>query len=145
MSDTPTLLNAVAHILRRVQVDPNLAWHMVGTESLRLCMESYAAEKGLEAVEFREKIESSIGAMQKKKKAAVQELQNDIDHLQSELTDTEASAEEAREESEKLSSSLDDLLNYCQLRKESPSIEAIRMALNGKSFAHCLQCLEPVA
>lgn len=141
----PTPLDAVAHILRRVQKDPNLAWHMVGTESLRLCMDSYADDKGLNAEEFRKTIEANIRTMQKKQTSRIQELQKDIDHLQDELTSTEVSAEETQRESDKLWNSLDDLLNYCQLRGESPSIDAIRMAMNGKSLAHCLQCLEPVA
>ncbi len=138
-------IKAIAHVLRRVQQDPDLAWHMVGTESLALCMQAIAEHQQREADEVRSEIESAIVAMQKQKLSRVEEQQNTILQLNNTLAlivnRPEIFADD-EDDDPQCESSLEDLLQYCRLRNERPTIEAVEAAMRGRKLAHCLQQLE---
>ncbi len=151
-------IKAIAHVLRRVQIDPDLAWHMVGTESLALCMQAFAEHKQRDPEEFREEIERAIAAMQQVKKSRVLEQQETINCLRNAINShvCEDSDDDFDDDEEKLLrlemmqqelafSRVGELLDYCRIRNERPTIEAVEAALDRKSLAYCLQQLEYVA
>jgi len=63
MSDLSLAEKAVFHIVRRVQEDPNFAWHMLHTESLFLCMSAIAECQNRSIEEVRSQIEKNAASL----------------------------------------------------------------------------------
>jgi len=89
MSEQSSADRAVIHILRRVQTDASFAWHLMGTESLRLCFEAYAALKGESVDAVRERIESNAATLRDTPEIVllrkrVEELEGEIRELKPE-------------------------------------------------------------
>ncbi len=130
---TPAM-EAINHILRRCQTDPDFAWHMMGTESFRLCCIAAAEATGRDESELRAAVEVNVVKMQKKKKTRIEQLEREIARL-SAMND---SASDSADSVVEPLNSISDLINYCRLRSETPTLDALESALDGKSLALCL-------
>jgi septal ring factor EnvC (AmiA/AmiB activator) len=151
-------IEAIRHILHRVQDDPDFAWHMVGTESLSRCVTAYAVHLGIDPDRMRSDLESNIAAMQTQKKTRIQSLEEQIDSLETQIDSLEETADEAEQSSSDLIhaasrvlsraltqlASVKDLVQYCTFRNAPLSVAAVELALGGHSLGRCLQELESV-
>lgn len=143
--------NAILHMIIRVQEDPDFAWHMMGTESWSRCLTAYAEHTGMDEEKVRQDLEAKIGAMQKKKKTRIAQLEEQIELLEDSEAETEqASADLIRQASKELDRALQelrcvkDLVQYCTFRNAPLSVAAVELALQGKSLGRCLHELESV-
>mgnify|MGYP000432076145 CR=1 FL=1 len=135
-------IDAVNHILRRCQTDPDFAWHMMGTESFSLCCLAAAEYASRDASELRASIEANVATMQKAQKSEIEQLRVELQLLQdaadeNKETVTSIVNENLRSLSEPLHA-IRDLVNFCRLRGEPPTLEALEAAIEGKSLALCL-------
>lgn len=135
-------MDAINHILRRCQTDPDFAWHMMGTESFALCCEAHAQYLGRDVFEVRGKIEANVAAMQKNRKCRIEQLEAELQLLKdaasrNTATVTDDRNKDLRSLAEPLNA-IRDLIGYCRLRSETPTLDALEAAMEGKSLALCL-------
>jgi hypothetical protein len=159
-SSTEMAVNAISHILRRVQLDSDFAWHMLGTEALSLCLDAYAVMKGKDRDDLKAKIIAAAQQQLQKTMPRIKELEVMRDALIAQVQLLQETVDDAHDldsmdddddEIEKESgrpyrfyspAGMPDLLQYCRLRNERPTVEAIEAALNGFGLGECLRHME---
>ena len=136
-SNPTTPIDAIAHILKRVQTDSDFAWCMLGTEGLRLCVNSFAQHYSRNASELSKEIMRVGTKAIKDRPPQVKALEAAMDSLQDEL---DAADEDYASSvgNDYCAHELEDLLHYCRMRGERPTVEAIEAAIAGKNLAGCL-------
>jgi hypothetical protein len=165
MSESHAIV-AVRHILRRVTTDTDFAWHMLMTESLRLCCIAECESRKLELEEFCLKMDNAaqdcmikrmpriteLEAMRDALMAQVATLKEERDDAIDELNDADDGNDDQEDDETEDAvlddmigiSGLEDLLNYCRLRNERPTVEAVEAAMRGEGIARCLSLMESV-
>lgn len=78
-------VQAAFHIVRRVQDDPDFAWKMIGTESLRLCMLAVAEERGEMLETVRKVIETNARSSIETRGVELLRLREQVEELKSRL------------------------------------------------------------
>lgn len=81
----------------------------------------------------------------KRKKQKIEELMKiEIGQLRQSLNESDDLARDFRADAEvnqEIIHAIQEILHYCRLRNELPTIEAIELAIEGKSFVGCLVAL----
>jgi len=157
---TDKAIKACCHILRRMQSDSDFAWHMLGTESAHLCIKAVAESQKEDAEKLKERIESAAIARVQEVLPQIKELQAERDDLlakikvlKGEATDEPPDFEDGEDDEDDFDDDCEagcycihgttmlDLLNYCRLRGERPSVEAVEAALEGVDVGQLLMML----
>ena len=154
-SSSEMAINAIAHVLRRVQTDSDFAWYMLHTESLSLCIDAFAVMKGRDREELKTRIIAAVQAQFQKTMPRVRELEIMRDALIAQVNSLQEAIENADDDDDddddddkpamfvrETPDGLIDLLNYCRLRSERPTVEAVEAALDGGGLGECLRHME---
>lgn len=160
-------LAAVRHIIHRVATDSDFAWFMVATESLHLCCIAAAEERQLDLNEYKRLATDAANEQMKRVMPRVKELEAmrnalmaQVDLLTDQLSDAIDSQYDDDDDDDELTipitissspasigpdrGTLSDLLHYCRLRDERPTVEAVEAAVRGVGIGRCLQLMESV-
>lgn len=137
---TPTTAEkAVAHILRRCQQDENFLHYMAHTQSLALCLASFAEARGEDPDKLAEKLYETgqrIG-----RKPEVVELRQQVEDLKRRLQGKPSAGDEENE-SRRLRNyraainNVTELLRLAEICGNDVSAEELREALSGDPLAY---------
>lgn len=144
-------LHACRHVLARMRNDSNFAWHMLNTESLRLCVAAVAEADGVHTEQLASEIDTVAGRLMQRQRPKVLDLQDEIDELSDQLVDAEWRADEHEGQAERLQdelkplaicrqvrSSLADLILHCQMTGRQPTVEALERIHSGQHLEYAL-------
>lgn len=122
---------ACRHIVDRVRNDSDFAWYMIHTEGLRKCLEAIAHQDQQSVVKLQQSV------MQDAQNAMRENIPR-VKQLEQQVTEAPTGPTEPPSGILKGVARLEELLHYCNLRGEQPTVESIRAAMSGRSFSTCL-------
>lgn len=142
-------IKACRHILNRVTDDSDFAWYMLHTEGLRKCVDAFALWYKRDPDELHKTITDAGTEAIRKRIPRVKVLEAEIDSLRdagckSDDEDDWHFEIKALRFSSQSVANVEDLLHYCRMRGERPTVEAIEAALQGHNLARCLWLMEAV-
>lgn len=129
-------LYACRYVLERMRHDPNLAYYMLGTQSLELLVEAVAIADECSTDRVRKRARDSLTnqpARVQELRDEINALKDDVDRLNSAVDDAEYSVPRAAQ------LLLEPLLQWCQIQGVDPTVEAVREAMADKSLEASLQ------
>lgn len=135
-------VEACLYILNRVSEDSDFAWHMMHTEGLSKCIEFVALAKSEDSTSLYDRIHKAGSAAINNRLPRIKELEGEIDELQSIIDQAPVSDFPPQATQKTSASNLEELLHYCRIRGENPTVEAIDAALKGRPLASCLSYME---